>query len=160
MSKIRQRIATILYHTGPNYGYQIYKDYVKVFGKILMRTFYYNLTKGLSTGEFVIVEVKEEQGAFTWGSKVERVYYDIGPNYELVDLTKLQMDKISTLNKTNIQYDFNKVKEETKKKFEEELKKAVEKGDMKEVKRVEGILDKIKTWHPHTYISGGTHFPK
>ncbi len=155
MTKIRKRIATLLYHLGPMYGYQLYKNYIKVFGKILMRTFYYNLNKGVSTGEFVVVDIKEEQGAFTWGSKVERVYYDIGPNYELVDLTKLQMDKLSTLGKSNVTYDFQKVKEETRKKFEEELKKAVEKGDMKEVKRIEGILDKIKSWHPHTFISSG-----
>ncbi len=155
MTKVRKRIATIIYHTGPNYGYQLYKNYVKVFGKILMRTFYYNLNKGLSTGEFVIIDIKEEQGSFTWGSKVERVYYGLGPTYELVDLTKHQMDKISTIERSNVEYDFDKLKAKTREKFENELKKAVEKGDMKEVKRVEGILDKIKTWHPHTFISSG-----
>ncbi len=42
--------------------------------------FYYHLRKGVAIGEFILKEIKEERGEYSWGSVVEKKYYALGPN--------------------------------------------------------------------------------
>ncbi|MCW1309829.1 MAG: hypothetical protein QXP04_03985, partial [Candidatus Nanoarchaeia archaeon] len=78
-SKIRENIALILNKLNVSYGYEIYKVYKQVFGKILLRDIYYHLKKGQELGEFIAIETKVEPGNFTWGTQTERTYYTLGP---------------------------------------------------------------------------------
>jgi hypothetical protein len=79
-SSIRQNIVEILFYMKSGYGYDIYKAYRDIFPKVTMRVIYYHLKKGLSTGEFEVEKVKKEQGDFSWGSEVEKIYYKLGRN--------------------------------------------------------------------------------
>ena len=130
------------------YGYQIYKEYLKVFGKVLLRTFYYNLKKGVSTGEFVILGSKKESGSFTWGDAVERIYYTIGPLYELPNLSRIEMEKLSSIKQIKIEDNPKEMREKYKKWIEKKLEFAIEKKDIKTAKQMEKILDKINSWPP------------
>jgi len=60
-TEIRENIALILKHTNIAYGYQIYKIYKDIFGKLSLRNMYYNLKKGVELGEFVLVNIKKIQ---------------------------------------------------------------------------------------------------
>lgn len=82
-SEIRQNIAEILAHIGQGYGYEIAKLYLNIFPKVSQRVIYYHLKKGLSTKEFIIKEIKSEQGQYSWGGEAEKVYYSLGPNASL-----------------------------------------------------------------------------
>ncbi|MBS3142156.1 hypothetical protein J4464_02090 [Candidatus Woesearchaeota archaeon] len=79
-SKIREHIAEILAVIGRGYGYQIYQYYSGVFPKVTQRVIYYHLKKGVQLQEFVVQEIRKEQGKFSWGSEVEKTYYALGPN--------------------------------------------------------------------------------
>lgn len=98
-SIIRKRIATILDILGDSYGYEIFKNYSVVFGKIDMRLIYYHLKSGVNRKEFVIKEIKKEKGGYTWGDTVERVYYDIGPAAEKISLSEKELEVLSKLKK-------------------------------------------------------------
>jgi len=78
-SEIRQRLIEILSVMGQTYGYQLHKAYVDIFGKITREVVYYHLRKGITLGEFVIAEIKQEKGAYSWGGIVEKKYYKVGP---------------------------------------------------------------------------------
>jgi len=82
-SLIRQNIVEILYYIKKGYGYDIYKTYVQIFPKVTMRSIYYNLRKGVDTGEIEIKEVKKEKGNYSWGGEVEKIYYCLGPRAEI-----------------------------------------------------------------------------
>lgn len=43
-----------------------------------MRVIYYHLKKGVDVGEFEINQVIKEEGDFSWGSTVEKIYYQLG----------------------------------------------------------------------------------
>ena len=95
---IREKIGVILKQINTAYGYQIYKIYKLVFGHITLRNLYYNLKKGVELGEFIIVEIKREQGEFTWGGQAERKYYALGPYalfHKLTDVQKRRLDDLS-----------------------------------------------------------------
>lgn len=79
-SEIRQNIIELLNVTGPQYGYQIHKFYNELFPVCTRENIYYNLRKGVAIGEFVLSEIKQEKGAFSWGTIVEKKYYKLGPN--------------------------------------------------------------------------------
>lgn len=79
-SEIRQNIVNLLYYIGEGYGYQICKIYKEVFPPVTQRSIYYHLKKGVETGEILIHKIKEEQGEFSWGSKVEKTYYGLATN--------------------------------------------------------------------------------
>ncbi len=95
-SKIRQNIVEILYFLGQGYGYQIHKLYNQAFKPCTSEVIYYNLKKGVSTGEFEIVEIKTESGEFSWGNTVEKTYYKLGKqaNPKIVDKAKEVVEKI------------------------------------------------------------------
>jgi len=74
-SKIRDNVLDIL-REKQAYGYEIYKKYVKRHGKVHIRSIYYHLKKGVALG-LISMEIKEEKGHYSWGNKVERVYYSL-----------------------------------------------------------------------------------
>jgi DNA-binding PadR family transcriptional regulator len=78
-SAIRQNIVEILNVKGEMYGYDIYRVYREIFPTITLRSIYYHLKKGVSTGEFVVKEVRKEKGNFSWGGETEKTYYTLGP---------------------------------------------------------------------------------
>ncbi|MBU0615186.1 MAG: hypothetical protein KJ601_03775 [Nanoarchaeota archaeon] len=78
-SGIRQNIIDILYFMKQGYGYDIYKVYREVFPNVTMRVIYYHLKKGVALGELKVSEIKKEQGNYSWGSTVEKIYYGLGP---------------------------------------------------------------------------------
>ncbi|MBR9676346.1 hypothetical protein GOV05_05030 [Candidatus Woesearchaeota archaeon] len=79
-SGIRDNIIEILYFLKKGYGYEIHKIYSAVFGKVTQRSIYYNLQKGLSIGEFELVEVKKEKGDYSWGETTTKNIYKLGKN--------------------------------------------------------------------------------
>ena len=82
-SQIRQNILEILYYLGKGYGYNISIIYKEIFPDVSQRSIYYHLRKGVQTQELEIEEIKEEKGDFSWGSRVEKVYYCLGKNAEV-----------------------------------------------------------------------------
>ncbi len=78
-SAIRQNIVEILNVKGDMYGYDIYRVYREIFPSITLRSIYYHLKKGVSTGEFIVKEVRKEKGNFSWGGETEKTYYALGP---------------------------------------------------------------------------------
>ena len=78
-SSIRQNILEILHFLGKGYGYQISKIYNSVFPQVTQRVIYYHLRKGISTKEIEMHSVKQERGAYSWGSEVEKKFYALGP---------------------------------------------------------------------------------
>ena len=79
-SKIRENIIEILYFMKEGYGYDIYKVYIGVYPKVTMRSIYYHLKKGVSTGEFKVKKIKSEKGNYSWGGEAEKIYYSLGNN--------------------------------------------------------------------------------
>ncbi len=79
-STIRQNIVEILFHLGNGYGYQISKIYNTVFPKVTQRSIYYHLRRGILTQEIELHKIEQEQGDFSWGSSVEKIYYSLGKN--------------------------------------------------------------------------------
>ena len=79
-SEIRQNMVDLLFHLKEGYGYNIYKEYSKIFPRVTMRVIYYHLKKGCDLQEFKVHKVEKEQGDFSWGSEAEKIYYSLGPN--------------------------------------------------------------------------------
>ena len=79
-SQIRQNIIEILYVMKEGCGYDIYKVYLGLFSKVTLRSIYYNLRKGLDTGEFKIKKAGKVKGDYSWGNEAEKVYYELGSN--------------------------------------------------------------------------------
>jgi hypothetical protein len=79
-SQIRQNIIEILYFLKKGYGYDIYRHYKEIYPAVTMRVIYYHLKKGVDVGEFKINQVLKEEGNFSWGSTVEKIYYELGEN--------------------------------------------------------------------------------
>ena len=90
-SVIRQNIINFLFTFGTSTGYSLAKKYNTYFAPCTMRSVYYHLQKGLTTGEVVIKEVRDEKGDFSWGNSVRKVYYDIGPNAQPVKVERPQI---------------------------------------------------------------------
>ena len=79
LSPIRKNILEILYYLHQGYGYQISKIYLELFPKVTQRSIYYHLKMGVKTQEITIKEIKQEMGDFSWGSSVEKIIYELGP---------------------------------------------------------------------------------
>lgn len=82
-SRIRQNMIEILFFLKKGTGYDIYKHYVKIFGKVTLRSMYYHLKKGTALGEFKILEIKEESGDYSWGQTTEKIYYELSDKAEV-----------------------------------------------------------------------------
>jgi len=89
-SAIRQNIVEILNVKGEMYGYDIYRIYREVFPSITLRSIYYHLKKGVSTGEFIVKEVRKEKGNFSWGGETEKTYYALGPKAQVKGDSKVK----------------------------------------------------------------------
>ena len=107
-TEIREKVAHILRQINAGYGYQIYKIYNEVFGRVSLRNLYYNLKKGALVGEFVVVDIKLEKGSFTWGGQVEHKYYALGPYALVGKITEKQQEKLKKLTSIEIVTDWNK----------------------------------------------------
>lgn len=79
-SVIRQNIIEILYFLQKGYGYDIYRIYCDLFPKVTLRSIYYHLRKGVSLEELKVEKVVVEQGDYSWGTQVEKIYYSLGKN--------------------------------------------------------------------------------
>ena len=79
-SEIRQNMVELLHHMKEAYGYNIYKEYSRIFPKVTMRVIYYHLKKGCDLEEFKVHKIQKEKGDFSWGSETEKIYYALGPN--------------------------------------------------------------------------------
>lgn len=79
-SAIRQNIVEILAVLGKGYGYLINKIYQDIFPSCTREVIYYHLKKGVALGEFVVEEIKQEKGEFSWGGVAEKTYYKLGSN--------------------------------------------------------------------------------
>ena len=77
-SQIRQNIVEILHFLNQGDGYQIAKIYNEVFPQVTQRSIYYHLRKGIQTKEIKINKIKQEEGDFSWGKMVEKIYYTLG----------------------------------------------------------------------------------
>ena len=77
-SEIRQNIVEMLSCMGSAYGYKIHKFYNEFFPSCTRENIYYNLRKGVKIGEFELAEIKQEEGAYSWGTLVEKKYYRLG----------------------------------------------------------------------------------
>jgi len=78
-SDVRDHIVEILHELGEGYAYQVAKIYQALFRKVTLRVIYYHLKKGISTGEFIIKDIKKEKGEYSWGPDAEKTYYALGP---------------------------------------------------------------------------------
>ncbi len=78
-SVVRQNIVEILNIIKSGYGYEIHKIYNEIFSPCTRENIYYNLRKGVALGELEVQEVRQEKGAFSWGSLAEKTYYRLGP---------------------------------------------------------------------------------
>ncbi len=77
-SQIRQNIVELLFFLKEGYGYDIYRQYKGIFPAVTMRVIYYHLKKGTELGEFKVNKVIKENGNFSWGNVVEKIYYSLG----------------------------------------------------------------------------------
>lgn len=137
-NQTRRRIATILSQLRTSYGYKIYKVYKNVFDSgISKRSIYYNLNKGLKTGEFVVADVRSQEGDFTWGTKTRRIYYALGPQAKLSGIGNKEINKIQKYTPEKMEVDWEEV-------IEDQIEK-VKKGEENINSRKEKIkfLDKI-----------------
>jgi DNA-binding PadR family transcriptional regulator len=78
-SVIRQKILEILCHVNSMHGYEVYKHYQEIFGRVAMKSIYYNLNKGVDLGEIEIESSREEVGQYSWGDKAMKTYFKLGP---------------------------------------------------------------------------------
>ena len=79
-SEIRQNIMDLLFYLKKGYGYQISKIYLEIFPRCTRESIYYHLKKGVDLGQFIIHEVKNETGDFSWGTSAQKTYYSLGPS--------------------------------------------------------------------------------
>ena len=86
-SQIRQNMVEVLFFLGKGTGYDIFKVYKQVYPAVTLRVMYYHLKKGVALKEFKMLEVKQEQGNYSWGKSAEKIYYSLG------DQAKPIMDK-------------------------------------------------------------------
>jgi len=93
-SVIRQNIVEILYFFGKGYGYDIYRIYCDLFPKVTLRSIYYHLRKGVSLEELKVEKVVVEQGDYSWGTQVEKIYYSLGKKAQpkMLDIVKKYFD--------------------------------------------------------------------
>ena len=100
-SRIRERLREILSCIDNATGYDLHKIYVEVYGKVTIRSIYYNLHTGVLIGYFNIESIKQEQGEFSWGSEVEKKYYSINPKGKRTISNELK-ERIVSVAKTRL----------------------------------------------------------
>lgn len=78
-SLIRDRLVELLYYLGYGYGYDLYKYYVEIWGKVTLRSIYYHLKKGTELEIFKVAEIEKVKGDYSWGMQASRIIYGLGP---------------------------------------------------------------------------------
>jgi len=140
-SEIREKITAVIDKLSLSYGYEIYKHYRELFGNATSRVIYYHLKKGVSTGEFVTVNVERVLGSFSWGDESERVYYALGP------FSKSRVEWLSktsgiTSPERNVKYDwFSEVSKNI-----DLLKKEAKASNPSDKQKLVNKCDKLITW--------------
>lgn len=81
-STVRDRMINILYHYDHLHGYKLHDIYESVYEEVSRRLIYYHLDKGVELGELKLHSVEEQRGEYSWGDKVQRKRYELGPNAE------------------------------------------------------------------------------
>ncbi len=89
-SVIRQNLVELLHFLGHGHGYEVYKIYLELFPKTTLRSIYYNLKRGLQTGEFRVLKVESEKGDYSWGGQVQHTYYALGDQAQPVGLERIE----------------------------------------------------------------------
>ena len=89
-SQIRQNIIELLYFLKEGYGYDLYRLYKEIFPSVTMRVIYYHLKKGTELGEFRVNKIIKENGNFSWGNEVEKIYYSLGKEAQPVGNTRVK----------------------------------------------------------------------
>jgi len=77
-SQIRQNLIEILYFKKKAYGYELHKIHNEIFPKCTNEVVYYHLKKGTVLKQFSMQKIVTEQGNFSWGNSVEKIYYTLG----------------------------------------------------------------------------------
>ncbi len=85
-SRIRQNMLEIIFFLNKVHGYKLYLMYQTVYGKVAQKSIYYNLRKGVDTGEIDIDSAVREKGDFSWGDVAMKTYYKLGPNAQTKSL--------------------------------------------------------------------------
>lgn len=142
-TNIRKNISWIIKHMGYSYGYEILRNYNLVFGPIKMRTLYYNLRSGISSGEFVVMDIRREVGNYTWGSETERVYYTIGPYAQFSKLKTSEKYNLNSLKINKMDVDMNSSILSQINKFEGEIQEFLERREKLDVSLAEHSKQKI-----------------
>lgn len=81
-STVRDRVINILYQYDHLHGYKLHEIYENVYEEVSRRLIYYHLDKGVELGEIQLHSVEEQRGEYSWGDKVQRKRYELGPNAE------------------------------------------------------------------------------
>tara|TARA_Y100000310_G_scaffold252944_1_gene259726 strand:+ start:251 stop:544 length:294 start_codon:yes stop_codon:yes gene_type:complete len=76
-------MVELLAHLGEAYGYDLFKLYKDIFPVATQRVIYYHLKKGVELGEFKVNKILKEEGNFSWGPHVQKVYYALGENAQV-----------------------------------------------------------------------------
>ncbi len=77
-SQIRQNVIDILQVIKTGYGYQIFKIHRELKPNATMRAVYYQLKKGVETGELKVDRIEKASGDYSWGSEAEKIIYRLG----------------------------------------------------------------------------------
>jgi hypothetical protein len=64
--------------------------YNQIFVQVTQRSIYYHLRKGVSTGEIEVNRIVEDSGDFSWGQKVEKIFYSLGPKANFRNLKRVE----------------------------------------------------------------------
>ena len=89
-SIVRQNLVELLHYLGRGHGYDIYKLYLDLFPKTTLRSIYYNLKRGVDTGEFRVLKVEKEKGDYSWGGEVQHIYYALGDQAQPVGIARIE----------------------------------------------------------------------
>ncbi len=95
-SPIRNNLVELLFYHGEGYGYDLYKKYIRIFGKVTLRSIYYHLSKGAELGVFVAKGTEKVQGDYSWGEHVNRAIFSLGKDSRPLGLpeVKIALEKL------------------------------------------------------------------
>lgn len=84
-SPVREHLRELLFLGGSMTAYQAHKHYIKLFAATTQRNIYYQLEKGVEQMMFVVDQIKDEEGNYSWGDTARKKYYalakDEKPNF-------------------------------------------------------------------------------
>ncbi len=150
---VRKNISWILRQSNYSYGYEILRNYNRIFGAVKPRTLYYNLKSGVLSEEFIVMDVKKEVGTYTWGSETERVYYTIGPYAQYNKLSNEEHLNIDSIKSKMIELEWMNIINNLLKNLSSEIDDFIVKKDKMKFQAVDSVqkrlqlkIDKLKEW--------------